>query len=174
MLGDVVVRPVRADEYEAVGELTVAAYTTIDGFAPGERYQGVLRDVAGRTETAEVIVAADGDGRIVGGVTFVPGLGPLAEFEGADESGMRMLAVDPAAQGRGVGAALLGHVVGATRRLGFAGVVCSSQPAMRAAHRVYDRFGFRRDPTRDWSPEPGIELIAFALRLGPSRRDGTR
>jgi len=85
-----------------------------------------------------------------------------------------MLAVDPAAQGRGVGAALLGHVVGATRRLGLAGVVCSSQPAMRAAHRVYDRFGFRRDPTRDWSPEPGIELIAFALRLGPSRRDGTR
>ena len=47
MLGDVVVRPVRADEYEAVGELTVAAYTAIDGFAPGERYQGVLRDVAG-------------------------------------------------------------------------------------------------------------------------------
>ena len=84
MRAEVVVRPVRPDEYQAVGDLTVAAYATIDGFAPGERYEGELRDVAGRTETAEVIVAADGEGRILGGVTFVPGLGPLAEFDGPD------------------------------------------------------------------------------------------
>ncbi len=36
---------------------------------------------------------------------------------------------------------------------------------MRAAHRIYERLGFTRDPERDWSPLPGVELLAFALRL---------
>jgi len=168
---DVAIRPARPPEFPAIGDLCVAAYVPF--VAAGDGYAAVLRDVGRRAAAAEVLVAADGDA-LLGTVTFVPAGGPLGEIARPGETEFRMLAVDPAAQGRGVGAALLGHVVGATRRLGFAGVVCSSQPAMRAAHRVYDRFGFRRDPTRDWSPEPGIELIAFALRLGPSRRDGTR
>ena len=168
---DVAIRPARPPEFPAIGDLCVAAYAPF--VAAGDGYAAVLRDVGRRAAAAEVLVAADGDA-LLGTVTFVPAGGPLGEIARPGETEFRMLAVDPAAQGRGVGAALLGHVIGATRRLGLAGVVCSSQPAMRAAHRVYDRFGFRRDPTRDWSPEPGIELIAFALRLGPSRRDGTR
>jgi hypothetical protein len=36
---------------------------------------------------------------------------------------------------------------------------------MRAAHRAYERLGFRRAPERDWSPVPGIDLYAFALLL---------
>jgi hypothetical protein len=36
---------------------------------------------------------------------------------------------------------------------------------MRVAHRVYERLGFRRAPERDWSPVPGIELLAFVLAL---------
>ena len=165
MLGDVVVRPVRADEYEAVGDLTVAAYTTIDGFAPGERYQGVLRDVAGRTETAEVIVAADDDGRIVGGVTFVPGLGPLAEFEGADESGMRMLAVDPAAQGRGVGRLLAQACIDRASATGRSRLVLHTTGAMTAAHRLYRGLGFARTPERDLTTPGGLVLEAYVFEL---------
>jgi ribosomal protein S18 acetylase RimI-like enzyme len=76
-----------------------------------------------------------------------------------------MLAVDPAAQGRGVGTALLGRVLDASRRRGSADVVCSSLPEMRAAHRIYRRLGFRRAPERDWSPVPGVELLAFTVAL---------
>jgi len=46
------------------------------------------------------------------------------------------------------------------------GIVCSSLPIMRAAHRVYDRFGFRRAPERDWSPAAGVTLLAFQRSLG--------
>ena len=37
--------------------------------------------------------------------------------------------------------------------------------SMRAAHAVYRRAGFERAPERDWSPVPGVELLAFTLRL---------
>ena len=40
---------------------------------------------------------------VLGAVTFVPGFGPLAEFDGPTSWARRMLAVHPAAQGRGVG-----------------------------------------------------------------------
>ena len=55
------------------------------------------------------------------------------------------------------------RVLDDSRRRGKDGVVCSSQPEMRAAHRIYERLGFRRVPERDWSPVPGVELLAFAL-----------
>jgi GNAT superfamily N-acetyltransferase len=102
---------------------------------------------------------------VLGTVTFVPDGGPLGEIAEAAEAEFRMLAVDPVAQGRGVGGALLGHVVAESRRGGSAGIVCSSLPQMRAAHRVYERAGFRRAPGRDWSPVEGVRLLAFVLSL---------
>ena len=40
------------------------------------------------------------------------------------------------------------------------------QPAMRAAHRVYERVGLRPGPSRDWSRVPRVDLLAVALVLG--------
>ena len=64
-----------------------------------------------------------------------------------------------------VGTALMRWVVDASTARGLAGIVCSSLPEMTSAHRIYERLGFRRAPARDWSPVPGVDLIAFALRL---------
>ena len=36
---------------------------------------------------------------------------------------------------------------------------------MTTAHRVYERLGFTRAPEDDWSPEPGVLLLAYALRF---------
>jgi hypothetical protein len=36
---------------------------------------------------------------------------------------------------------------------------------MASAQRLYERLGFRRDPGNDWSPAPGISLLAFVLDL---------
>jgi ribosomal protein S18 acetylase RimI-like enzyme len=156
------IRQAAAEEFPALADLCVAAYAP---FVAGDHvYIAELRDVARRAADAELLVAAD-DGRVLGTVTFVPDGGPLGEIAGPDEAEFRMLAVDPAARGRGVGTALLAHVVDAGRDHGRAGVVCSSLPQMRAAHRIYERSGFRRAPERDWSPVPGVDLLAFALRF---------
>ena len=154
------IRSAAAAELPAVGELCVAAYAPfLDGDA---EYVATLRDAAARAAAAAVLVAVEGD-RLLGTVTFVPDGGPLGEIATPDEAEFRMLAVDPAAQGRGVGIALMRRVVDESRRRGKAGVVCSSLAEMRAAHRIYERLGFRRAAERDWSPVPGVDLLAFAL-----------
>jgi ribosomal protein S18 acetylase RimI-like enzyme len=156
------IRPATSAEFPALADLCVAAYAPfLDGDA---EYLAVLRDAAGRAAAAELLVAAEGDA-LLGTVTFVPDGGPLGEIATPDEAEFRMLAVDPAARGRGIGTELLRRVLEESRSRGRAGVVCSSLPEMRAAHRVYERLGFRRAPQRDWSPIPGVELLAFALRL---------
>jgi GNAT superfamily N-acetyltransferase len=156
------IRSAASAEFPAVAELCVAAYAP---FLRGDRhYVAVLRDVARRASESELLVAVEPeDGRVLGTVTFVPDGGPLGEIAGPSETEFRMLAVDPAAQGSGVGTALLQRVLDNSRRRGNAGVVCSSLAEMRAAHRVYERLGFQRVPERDWSPVPGVELLAFAI-----------
>jgi GNAT superfamily N-acetyltransferase len=165
MSGEVVVRPVEPREYEAVGDITVAAYSSVEGFSPGARYEGELRDVAGRVESAEVLVAAAADGRVLGAVTYVPGLGPLAEFEGADESGMRMLAVDPAAQGRGIGRLLALACVERARATGRSRLVLHTTTHMHGAHRLYRGLGFTRTPALDIRSQGGMLLEAYVYEL---------
>jgi len=166
MPAEVDVRPVRPEEYQAVGDITIAAYMTIEGFSPGARYVAELRDVAGRVESAEVLVAVDGAGHVLGGVTFVPGFGPLAEFEGDDEAGMRMLAVDPAAQGRGVGRLLAEACIDRARTAGRARLVLHTTTAMHAAHRLYRGLGFARTPELDIRTQGGMLLEAYVYKLG--------
>jgi ribosomal protein S18 acetylase RimI-like enzyme len=161
-LGGVTIRPALPAEHDAVGELCVAAYRAA-GVAV-DSYEATLRDVAGRAAGAEVLVAQDGGERLVGTVTFVLG-GPLREIGTPQEGEFRMLAVDPAAGGRGIGTRLVEECAGRARAAGLTGLVCSSQPGMVAAHAVYRKLGFVRDPARDWSPIPGVELVAFALVL---------
>jgi GNAT superfamily N-acetyltransferase len=160
--GAVRVRPVRPEELETVGEICVAAYA-VDGLGP-DWYDPVLRDVAGRVAAASVLVA-EVDGRVVGAVTLMLERGPLWEIAADDEAEFRMLAVDPAAQGRGAGQALVHECARLARDAGFRALVCSSQDRMTAAHRVYERLGFVRDPPRDWSPMEGVRLLAFSLAL---------
>ena len=44
-------------------------------------------------------------------------------------------------------------------------MVLSSLAEMTAAHRIYERSGYARTPERDWSPAPGVHLLAFEKQL---------
>ncbi|MGH3362796.1 MAG: GNAT family N-acetyltransferase, partial [Nocardioides sp.] len=57
------------------------------------------------------------------------------------------------------------HVLDTARAAGSRAVAMSSLDEMAAAHRVYERLGFVREPDRDWSPVPGVRLIAFRKPL---------
>lgn len=162
-------RRVRAAEYADVAALTVAAY---DPFllGPTDPYRERLGDVVTRDREAEVWVAVPGDqgrdgGRVLGAVTVCPPGGGMREVAGPEEGEFRMLAVHPSAQGRGVGEALTTLVVERFRRDGVPGIALSSLTEMHGAHRLYERLGFTRDAGRDWSPAPGVQLIAYHREL---------
>jgi ribosomal protein S18 acetylase RimI-like enzyme len=162
------VRTARPDEYAVLGELTVAAYEVLEPGRLGE-YAHELRDVAARTEGVEVLVATDG-ARVLGGVSYVPGPGsPAAEFDDPDAAGIRMLAVAGDAQRRGVGEALTRACIDRAVAAGRGQLVLHSTDRMTAAHRLYLRLGFERDPSIDWEPEPDFWLRGFRLRLSQPR-----
>jgi ribosomal protein S18 acetylase RimI-like enzyme len=163
------VRRVRPEEHAALAALTVAAYRRLLGDDMHGPYAAELADVAGRAALVDVLVAVDDDGRLLGGITYIPGPGPMAWFDGPGQAGMRMLAVDPAAQGRGAGAALVAACVARARAAGKTVLLLHTTAPMTAAHRLYERAGFRRDPERDEVLADGLLLLAYALDLHGGR-----
>jgi GNAT superfamily N-acetyltransferase len=161
----VTVRRVRPEEHEELAGVTVAAYRALLGPDLDAGYEAELADVGGRAAVADVLVDIDEHGRLHGGITYVPGPGPMAWFQGPDEAGMRMLAVDPAAQGRGVGARLVAACVARATAVGKARLLLHTTAPMTVAHRLYERAGFRRDPDRDKVIYDGLLLLAYVLEL---------
>jgi GNAT superfamily N-acetyltransferase len=161
------VREIRPEEHEVLARITLDAYLRVPGVAEHADYLEELADVAGRAAQVPVLVAVDAtDRRVLGGVAYVPGPGPLAEAEGEDEAGFRMLAVAPDAQGRGVGRALVAACIERARLAGKRRLVLLTLPTMTAAHALYARTGFSRDEANDWEYEPGRWLWGFSMELG--------
>ncbi|MGP3985164.1 GNAT family N-acetyltransferase [Streptomyces sp. 3N207] len=164
---DITVRTARPEEYAEAGELVARAY--LDGglldFAEADPYLDTLRDAAGRAAQADLLVAEDHQGALLGTVTFVGRGGPYADLAREGEGEFRMLGVRESARGRGVGEALVRACTTRGRALGLSGLVLSTQPAMHAAHRLYERVGFRRTPERDWEPIEGFTLWTYTLSL---------
>ena len=110
-------------------------------------------------------VAAD-DTRLIGTVTFCPPGSDYRELaERPDQGEFRMLAVAPAARGRGVARALVERCLERSRELGQTEMVLCSADSMTSAHRLYASFGFARAPELDWRPGPHVVLWGFRLAL---------
>ncbi|GAB3487428.1 GNAT family N-acetyltransferase [Amycolatopsis cihanbeyliensis] len=170
MGSDVTVRLARPQELTEIGEITVAAYRA-DGFAgPAveDGYARQLRDAARRAEHAELLVAVDEQGAVLGSVTVVLPDTEYSEVCRAGEIEFRMLAVAPAARGRGVGEALTRAVLRRAREERATRVVLCSLDLMRTAHRLYERLGFQRMPERDWCPAPDVRLLCYGLESAAS------
>jgi len=160
----VTVRLARPEEFVAIGEISVAAYER-DGQLVGSGYAEHLADVAGRAEVGEVYVAVDEGGELLGSVTFtLPGTA-LAELSGPGEAEFRMLAVAPAAWGRGVGSLLAQACIARAQELDATAVMICTRSFATVAQTIYEKLGFVRVPDRDWMPAPGISLLALRLDL---------
>ena len=159
-----VIRDALPAEFAEVGEIRVTAYRA-DGFlAPDSSYEPRLRTL-GTDGPGQVLVAEGADGKLAGTVMLQswPTAGQVVQAPG--EAEIRALAVRPEARGTGVGRALLAAVIDRAVRERVRHLVLSTQPDMKTAHRLYEEVGFVRLPDRDWSPEPGVDLLAYGLRL---------
>jgi GNAT superfamily N-acetyltransferase len=155
------VRLARPDELDQVGQLTLDAYVT-DGYAnPAGSYAAALADAPRRARDADLLVAANPEGMVLGTITVCRPGSPMGELSRPGELEFRMLAVAPGARRRGVGQALVVAVLQRATEIGAHRVVLCSAEKMCAAHRLYARLGFIRLPERDWQPVPGMTLLAF-------------
>ena len=181
------IRDARQGEFDELGDVRVAAYLA-DGFlSPQSRYAPALRAL-GADGLDQVLVAVDSGpsasvdpdaaplqpqsrrGQILGTVMLQgwPQGGEI--LAGPDEAEIRALAVVPEARGTGLGRALLAAVIARAVQSGVRHLVLLTQAEMKAAHRLYDEAGFTRLPERDWSPEPGVTLLAYGLVLDSEGR----
>jgi GNAT superfamily N-acetyltransferase len=162
--GRVRIRAMRTSEAEEVGRITLAAYDAY-GQMRGP-YRDFLADPRHRLGGSRALLVAELDGRVVGTVTYViPG---DAEWEGRREpegdAGFRVLAVDPAVEGRGVARELVQACIERAQEEGRHRLVITSMAWMDRAHRLYERLGFT--PRPDLAVRfPNGDGVAFTLDL---------
>ncbi len=171
---DIVVRPARPEEIEAVGALTVAGYDAgghlvrPDGTYDHD-YAVWLGDATSRGRDGGLLVAVDGD-ELLGTTTWCPPGSPHRDLATRTDQGeFRTLSVSLTARRRGVGRLLVEECLRRARRDGLAEVLLCSLPEMTPAHRLYAAMGFTRRPDLDWSPAPGVTLWGFSIDLDPPR-----
>jgi ribosomal protein S18 acetylase RimI-like enzyme len=165
---DVDIHPIRDGELTRAGEATAAAYRE---FAvppsPGwEAYLARIADVAGRSERATVLVASTG-GMIAGSATLeIDGRMNPASTEplAPDEAHLRMLGVDPAHRGRGIGRSLVLACITLASERGKGRLTLDTAPAMTAARQLYTALGFTFEGERD-TPD-GVHLLRYTLGIG--------
>lgn len=156
------IRLARPDQYDVIGAQTAAAYTEF--VRPTDVYAGMLADAKTRSAQAELWVALQA-GEPVGSVMISEFGTHYADIASEGELEFRMLAVDPAGRGLGVGTALVRHVLDLARERGRDRVVLSTQPKMVSARRIYDAMGFEEKPERSWAPVPGMDLQVLVHEL---------
>jgi len=171
-----VIRPAQPEEYEALGRLLVKAYAALPGMPqPDEQpdYYAMLANVSARVaKPALTVFVATGDaGTLCGSVDFIDdmtqyGSGGTASTV-TDAVGIRLLAVDDAFRGKGIGKALTQFCIARARQLGKARVVLHTTRAMQTAWAMYEGLGFVRFPELDFR-QGTLDVFGFRLDL-----DGT-
>jgi ribosomal protein S18 acetylase RimI-like enzyme len=159
----VTIRNFEPDDDAAVNALALAAFQQYKGHY--DDWAAFLRDVGAMATLAkagELIVALT-DGRIAGAVGYVgPNLPKAAQFD-PSWAIIRMLAVDPAARGRGPGKALTLECIRRAERDRSAVIALHTSPFMTVALEMYLRLGFEAD--KEGPPVRGAPTTVYLKRL---------
>lgn len=164
----ITIREATTDEHDEAGNVTAGAYAEFarPGDGDWETYLARIADVSGRAARTTILVAVDGD-RIVGSAT----LELTARVEEPEdpplhprEAHIRMLGVDPADRGRGVGTLLMETCERLATAQGKTLMTLHTTQRMAAAQRMYERLGYVRGEDRVF-PD-GFVLLSYAKTLG--------
>jgi GNAT superfamily N-acetyltransferase len=167
------IREASPDEHDEAGRVTAGAYAEFarPGDAGWEEYLARIADVPGRADRTTILVAVEG-GTIVGSATLEldsrveePEDPPLRP----EEAHIRMLGVDPAVRGRGVGTLLMSTCERLALQNGKTMMTLHTTQRMVAARRMYERLGYERGEDRVF-PD-GFVLLSYAKRLGSPGSD---
>lgn len=102
------------------------------------------------SKRGDLLLAVSGT-TLLGVVVCATATSPAPQVAESDEAEMHLLAVDPRWRGNGVGSSLVTAFEQRANAIALFKLVLSTQPTMIAAHRIYERHGYKRNPGRDWS-----------------------
>jgi predicted N-acetyltransferase YhbS len=165
----VIVRDARADDRDAVRDLTLRAYEDYADIMSATSYATLQQalDDALASESPSHRLVAELEGQLLGSVMLYPpavaAYGALATPAPWPE--LRLLAVAPEARGLGIGELLVHECIRRLRATGAVELGLHTATSMHGAMRLYERIGFVRAPEYDFQPE-GTDLVqAYRLRL---------
>ena len=158
-----VIRDFVEDDADKVNRLAVDAYVPFAAhYSDWPAMAANLARMSALSATAEIIVAETG-GSIVGAVAYVPPGVPKPAFFDAEWPTIRMLAVEPAARGAGIGRALTEECLARGRRDRAKLIALHTSPIMTVALPMYLRMGFVR--LRDAPTIFGVEYAVYTRVL---------
>lgn len=94
-----------------------------------------------QTIGAEVILAEDADGKVIGCLQLLvlPGLGSL----GKQRAQIEAVRIESSLRGKGLGSDLIRHAIARAKQRGCKMVQLTSDNSRQGAHRLYERLGFK-------------------------------
>lgn len=169
-------RDARAQDQDAIRGVTLAANEEYARIVPAQWVgyrQNILSTLADVTPAEQIV--AERNGVILGTVLLYPANTVFQVEDGAtvqlEFPEVRLLAVEPAARGQGVGKALMRECIERARRAGAAALTLHTTDIMQVAMKMYERMGFVRTPQLDFEPTPGLLIkgYRYALNATPAQ-----
>jgi GNAT superfamily N-acetyltransferase len=166
------IRDARPIDRGAILVVTLAAYEQYAAALTPPlwaRYRQNIQATLGDVGTATQIVAEEESGALVGTVLLFPAGAVMPNPGGTaiplEWPEVRLLAVAPAARGKGLARRLMEECIQRARAAGAPALTLHTADLMAVAMRLYERMGFTRAPELDIRPAPGILAKGYRLPL---------
>jgi ribosomal protein S18 acetylase RimI-like enzyme len=153
------IRSYRPADAETLNALALRAFAQFrHHYAPWKAFAAGIGAMSELARSGELMVAENSNGALLGGVGYFGPTASKPDFFKPDWSIIRMLVVDPAARGRGVGRRLTEACLGCAARDGASVIALHTTPIMEVALAMYLRLGFVRE-----SPGPTIYGVPYDI-----------
>ncbi|MFC4321348.1 GNAT family N-acetyltransferase [Litchfieldia salsa] len=165
-----IIRDAVKEEIPFIREQRLRAYYDHKNVIPEDHFHALQKAISSDADSqsgVELIVAEE-DGIILGSVALFPPNSNAYEgfLDELDHAEIRLLAVDPAARGQGVGKALVTECIQRTKQKDQKAIGLHTGEFMNSAIVLYKSLGFVRCPEYDFEPaNDGIIVKAFKLEL---------
>lgn len=165
-----ILRDAMPNEIPSIRQQRVEAYQEYALLLPEAHWEALKKSILSEADLQKgvEIIVAESDGKILGSVVLFPP--KIKAYEGfgdvLEHSEIRMLAVAPSSQGKGVASALVKECIIRTKNKGYPAIGLHTGEFMEGAIQLYTQFGFLHTPDHDFEPaNDGIIVKAFRLNL---------
>jgi N-acetylglutamate synthase-like GNAT family acetyltransferase len=165
------IRNAKPEEFAEISQLMIKTFEQQEGFPKRHEqpdYYHLLANIGDfiKKSNSELLVAVTPDHKIMGTVVYFDkmefyGSGGIATQE-VNTSSFRLLSVDDAARGKGVGKQLVLVCIEKARQHQAKQLVIHTTKSMQTAWKLYEALGFYRSEDLDF---PMGDLIIYGFRL---------